>query len=158
MFPTNPTNNELYKDYYYDSTLSAWKKVDPGKYFDVGFIYVQLPNEGSPSDRGWYGTWTNISSNYAGDFFRVEGGAASAFESGEQLDQLQGHYHRARFETTTRQSGGSGTRQFSASNYHNGTFVDTVQEAQSDGTNGTPRLGSETRPVNQTIRVWKRTA
>lgn len=45
----------------------------------VGFIYMQLPTKPLPSAI-FTGTWANISSTFAGEFFRIEGDNASVFE------------------------------------------------------------------------------
>src|SRR6056297_2754055 len=92
-FPTSPSNGQIYKQYVYDSTNSVWGKIDPGKYFGIGFTYTQYPGMDDPAALGWYGTWSNVSSQFAGEFFRAEGGGAAAFGSG-QNDQLQGHWHQ----------------------------------------------------------------
>lgn len=125
----------------------------------VGFVYIQFPTKESPETLWPSATWDNISDEFAGDFFRSEGGDASAFESGEQADQLQGHFHNVEYKPAS--GGGSSTT-------HNGTAVglgaytaDAAHRAVAaitDGTNGTPRVGTTTRPVNRTIRIWERTA
>lgn len=47
--------------------------------FPVGYVYTQFPQQSTPSALGLPGTWTEITSNYAGRFFRAEGGNAAAF-------------------------------------------------------------------------------
>lgn len=47
--------------------------------FPVGYVYTQFPQQSAPADLGLPGTWTEITSNYAGRFFRAEGGNAAAF-------------------------------------------------------------------------------
>ena len=45
----------------------------------IGFIYVQLSGQKDPQTL-WPNTqWNNVSPNYAGLFFRAEGGNASSF-------------------------------------------------------------------------------
>src|SRR6056297_2439367 len=90
-FPTSPSNGQIYKQYVYSSTGGVWNNIDPEKSYPVGYIYVQYPNTNDPNTLGFYGTWTNVSNDYAGDFFRAEGGNASAFNAGEQLDAMQAH-------------------------------------------------------------------
>ncbi|MGD9938610.1 MAG: hypothetical protein AB7T74_02290 [Clostridia bacterium] len=60
----------------------------------IGFTYFQLPGKALPSDM-FLGTWSNISSSFAGAFFRAEGGAASAFDAGQQSSQNIIHSHEA---------------------------------------------------------------
>jgi hypothetical protein len=50
----------------------------------VGITYTQYPGKQNPTELGLPGTWTNISSEFAGDFFRAEGVNALAFEGGQQ--------------------------------------------------------------------------
>ena len=57
----------------------------------IGSIYIQLKGQSAPSDL-FGGTWENISSSYAGRFFRAEGGNAAAFGS----DQGQSVYPHPR--------------------------------------------------------------
>lgn len=112
----------------------------------VGSIYVQFAGQATP-DTLYGGTWQNISSSFAGLFFRAEGGAAAGFGS-SQGDMLKSHTHsygmsRARDESSPNGydfgwGQGSGSVRTSAFLYANG--------------------GNETRPVNSTIRIWKRTA
>jgi hypothetical protein len=45
----------------------------------IGFIYVQLPNEKSPTEIWSWMTLNDMSSIYAGVFFRVTGGEAASF-------------------------------------------------------------------------------
>lgn len=45
----------------------------------IGFTYVQLPKEKSPREIWPMITWKEVSQDYAGVFFRVEGARAGAF-------------------------------------------------------------------------------
>lgn len=158
-FPTSPSNGQIYKQYVYNSTTSVWQKIDPGKYFDIGHIYTQYPGKSDPSTLGWYGTWTNISSTFAGDFFRAEGGNATAFEAGEQTDAMQGHVHA--FTQQSYPAGVPGAKSgygYEEISLNRSSYGTSTNAPSSDGTNGTPRTATETRPVNRTIRIWERTA
>ena len=145
-FPISPVDGQIYKEYVYNTTISTWNKVDPGKYFDIGFTYTQLPGESSPADKGWYGTWSNISSSFAGDFFRVEGGNAETFNGGEQDFAIQSHNHTI--------VTGAGNETSGVNMIDEEQVYGSVTPTEYTGSTG----GDETRPVNQTIRVWKRTA
>lgn len=46
----------------------------------IGFTYIQFPGKSAPGTLWPDATWSNVSSEFAGDFFRAEGGAAAAFE------------------------------------------------------------------------------
>lgn len=134
--------------------------------FPIGFVYTQYPGKESPVDQGWLGTWTNISSEFAGDFFRSEGGDASTFESGEQLESTidsDTHNHLwydyqgtssifgfARDLTIDVDSFSSdGSRKQISNINDNYTNNDTHTHEFDEG---------ELRPVNHTIRIWERTA
>src|SRR5689334_7384075 len=55
----------------------------------IGEVQIQFPGQNTPKDI-YGGTWINITSIYAGLFFRAEGGNSLAFGSGTQLDAFQG--------------------------------------------------------------------
>lgn len=58
----------------------------------VGSTYIQFPGKSDPGSLGLPGTWDNVSSEFAGDFFRAEGGNAASFGNG-QSDQNESHDH-----------------------------------------------------------------
>jgi hypothetical protein len=134
-------------------TLIELRGVPP-----VGKHVVQFPGEGLPGDMYPETTWTNVSSTFAGGFFRAEGGLALAFNGGVQGFAQQGHRHNAQ------PSGASiniltGTGSYSVSvGAQSATFITTTGDAVADGTNGAPAIAAETRPKNYTVRIWKRTA
>lgn len=64
-----------------------------------------------------------------------------------QGDQMQGHYHG--FDAPSSASGGS--KAFNVGSGTGGGDPNQVVAPKSDGTNGTPRTGSETRPANITL-------
>jgi len=123
----------------------------------VGYVYTQGPDDMSPSDLWPNGTWENVSSEEAGSFRRYEGGGASVFASGQQLDAFQGHRHSPLANsfvngsgTPTVAGGAGGVSLLGVST--------TTGDPVTDGSHGTPRTDSETRPVNYTVRKWRRTA
>ena len=105
----------------------------------VGIVYVQFPGESTP-DTLFGGTWQNITDQFAGAFFRAEGGNASSFNSGIQDMMIQSHDHSSFW----RYAGAGQTGEW-------GTGW-----AVANG--GSPTGGIETRPINYSIRIWKRTA
>ena len=134
----------------------------------IGSVYVQFYGQAAPADI-FGGTWSNVSSSYAGRFFRAEGGSAAAFggvQSGG-MPNAAGQFLPG---------GGSyvGPGNFSWANgivsrvsYRN----DYTYRASSDGgyatyyfdinlsrSNGLFGAADEVRPINSTIRIWKRTA
>ena len=94
---------------------------------------------------------------------KATGGNAAAFieKTGElikQLDQMQGH--RVVWTNTT----GGVTISYHFGDRTAGGHDSATQskftgaKIESDGVNGTPRFGNETRPENYTIKLWLRTA
>lgn len=149
-FPASPTNNQIYKEYIYSNSM--WKKLDSSKVFDIGFLYTQLPGTLSPSEMGWYGVWENVSSSYAGDFLRIEGGNALAFGVGRQNHSFESHSHDV--STQGRRGTGSNTTDPPGWSYQDTAIgVRTVTSGAASGS-----TSIETRPVNQTVRIWKRTS
>lgn len=204
-FPTAPTDQETYNGYIYSATDGVWRKdvTSKDEMFPVGMSYIQFPGMYSPIDLGWPGTWENVSNQFAGDFFRAEGGNASAFGSGEQAEDFKSHSHSGSTNTTGSHSH-SGSTNTTGSHSHgtNSSYGDQVSANTSvawfrdtshfmaGGVNSVTHHnrntksagshshslsinnngnhshtvtidsngGAETRPVNRTIRIWKRTA
>jgi len=121
-------------------------KVEGKGYLPVGFIYFQLRGQPEPGAI-FAGTWQNISSQYAGLFFRVEGGLAAAF-GGDQGQAIQPHTH-----TYLKASGSL----YPMPSGEMGNMTAVVQ-VRGDNDNTGSFGSTETRPVNTTIRVWKRTS
>ena len=153
----------MYKDstglLYQSKTIL--RSPNPMANFPIGFVYNQYPTKKSPSELGFTGTWTNISSSFAGDFFRSEGGNAAAFESGEQSDKVKNHTHTTVIgsHNHTVPLGNS-----SATGHINlGQSNASIKSVTSSSTNlGTKTSGNptnndiENRPVNRSIRIWER--
>ena len=112
----------------------------------VGSVYLQLSGQSDLATL-FGGTWSNVSSSYAGVFFRAEGGSASAFASGQQAMSIQSHSHTIGRDTTNYRLSGLSS---------NGTRV-MQREGDGNGIWNTDAYGgTETRPVNYTVRIWKR--
>lgn len=102
----------------------------------------------------------------AGDFLRQEGTRVIDEENNisigsenigdTQEDSFQGHGHQTYYESGYTSSNGAlyscESTQAAQSNYS------YPQTPISDGSNGDPRTGSETRPVNTAVRYWVRLA
>ncbi len=127
----------------------------------VGSIYIQFTGQAAPSDL-FGGTWSNVSSSYAGLFFRAEGGAAAAF-GGTQSDgapNVVGWFSLGVNQST----------QFAIDNavFQNLGYINAAASSidrdariiQMSLARGNNKFGAaaEVRPVNSTIRIWKRTA
>lgn len=129
-------------------TGSAWLAIG----IPIGGVYIQFPSQSTPASL-FGGTWSNISSSYAGDFFRAEGGNASAFESGEQAASVLipayalGSYIWAQTLHNTISS-------------YDSISDSSISGGQSGGgTTGSATFSSYTiRPINRTVRIWVRTA
>lgn len=124
----------------------------------IGYVYTQGPDDMSPEDLWPTVTWENVSSEEAGSFRRYEGGAASAFGAGQQLDAFMEHYHEMYYQNIS--AGGSSGGLAIANNPALNTNLsagNSIRAATNAGS-GAPRVASETRPVNYTVRKWRRTA
>lgn len=127
----------------------------------VGFNYVQYPGESAPADL-FGGEWENISAQFAGQFFRAEGGNAAAFGSaqGDGAPNIAGMFGNVQFRN------GAGGGNFSGAFYNAGTYNNGFGDSSNwnsptvgfsaANSNGKYAL-AEIRPVNTTIRIWKRT-
>ncbi len=117
--------------------------------FPIGFIYVQLPKEKSPTEIWPWMTWKDVTSDFAGLFFRAEGEAAPfgqiQQDNAPRLSQLETDQNSFKHidmptsnwssYTYTGNSGGGGTEYRMRFNMR----------------------GGEVLPRNMAIRVWKRT-
>jgi hypothetical protein len=136
----------------------------------VGYVYIQFPGDSDPATLGLAGTWTNVSSELAGDFIRFEGGNASTFNSGQQLDAMQkvtgslgdGSTGDGLVGNLVTQSGA-----LSFANQRTLTFAGassvlindiTFDNSNSTSPNPAKTDDNETRAVNRTVRKWRRTA
>ena len=128
----------------------------------IGFIYFQLRGQSTPDVLfGTSGKWQDISSSFAGRFFRVAGGAAASFgnqqnggipnlygiitgdEFGRGITQKTGVFQKSDTNSGTDSVGGSG-----------GPSVRLIFNASSY--NSLYGAATEVRPINETIRIWKK--
>lgn len=123
----------------------------------IGFVYIQLPDQQPPQEIWPSITWENISPNYEGVFFRVEGGTAGKFghtqeENSPRLKRIQSEWYREPQTVNTdvhiRADGKKSPPVYlSRIAVHMETSYDTLSFTVS---------GGEVRPRNMAIRVWKR--
>ncbi|MBR5965727.1 MAG: hypothetical protein IK015_06390 [Treponema sp.] len=143
----------------------------------VGSVYVQYPNQKSPEEIWFTATWQNISNDYADAFFRAESTAKNhqcqefANQTHAQTDQNKSHDHGG----STGNDSPDHTHNyqcFTLSNpdhtfgvgwgdalwhpgYENvatgGASTRHTHSISSDG-------GTEARPKNYTVKIWKRIA
>ncbi|XP_037051404.1 uncharacterized protein LOC119085197 [Bradysia coprophila] len=117
----------------------------------IGFIYVQLSNEPLPSTLWPTVQWTQVTSQYAGLFFRAEGGSSAAFgqiqtEGSPRLTSVRGRIALSAATSSITVAPGVATPNLSvgatgATNHWGMSF--TVSSA-------------EVRPRNSAIRIWRR--
>ena len=162
--------------------------------YPVGMVYVQYPGMPAPSSL-FPGTWTNISSNYAGRFFRAEGGDAASFGScqdwnvgGNDLNTSISNWRAAASSFEHQHESGmyiigdaytppygyriesSWDGYYQAGRWEAGYMsidicVDNTGGSNNSSYSDTDRYiyvkydnGVETRPINRTVIIWKRTA
>lgn len=150
---TNPTNLDMI-----DKINEIIDKAIP-----VGFIYVQFPGESAPADL-FEGEWTNISSQFAGQFFRAEGGNAASFGSsqGGGAPDISGYLGPF---LTSQINSASGAIYFGFGSQVNWNVETSGSMGEVYAHVNLSALRShagyslnEFRPANHTIRIWKRTS
>jgi len=122
--------------------------------FPIGFIYVQLPNEKSPTEIWPWMTWNDMSSAYAGVFFRVTGGESASFgqvqeDNAPRLVEVDSNYFSM------------GMKQSSPLKTPKGGWSDWIYSGGQDGSSRHLRFqisDGEVRPRNMAIRIWKRSS
>lgn len=119
----------------------------------AGEPYLISSAKGSSSQADWDAGKT-ITINESGLFTRASGGNAGSVGA-KQLDAFQGHYHQTQFpESATPAT--SGNRVVHGSNSDSGGITAGIGSPITDGTNGTPRIAAETRPINIAKYVYIR--
>ena len=171
---TSPTDldmidkiNEIIRNLLYvdDSTI----KISGGVISaapPIGTVYVQFPGKSAPADL-YGGEWTNISSQFAGMFFRAEGGNSAAFGSTQNsgAPNVYGDFTITRSIDTLAWNIGQANGAFSKGSYTNTVGLNNYSVA----TQGNPYVifnlssgnsiytADEVRPYNSTIRIWEKT-
>lgn len=158
------------------NTIDFYPKYKKGGW-PLGTVYIQFPGEATPADL-LGGTWTNISSSYAGRFFRTsdgyyfraEGGAACAFNGNNQtaniyvnvtytLNSAGSHTHNyTRAASCGSCACGGGAALNRCTCYYNSCPSYTWSHTHSiTKTSCSCCHSSESRPTNYTIRIWEKT-
>ena len=143
----------------------------------AGTIYIQFPGEAAPADL-LGGSWQNVSSQYAGRFFRTtddvffraEGGNAAAFEDPDQtsntyvcasgtLSNTGNHTHTYICSNICSNcycsaSGSSCYASCILTNYKVGT--NAWSHTHSLSWTSMSHSSTETRPINYTVRIWEK--
>ena len=132
----------------------------------LGFIYVQLSSQPDPKTLWPAVTWTDVTAQYAGLFFRAEGSGAAPFGQvqGENAPRLT----EARIEEHNKGDAdnhkGDGNWYWNHINFNVGGWSSGIglfagnRDGDSAFTHHFYMSGGEVRPRNTVIRVWKRTA
>ncbi|CAG2103000.1 unnamed protein product [Medioppia subpectinata] len=114
----------------------------------VGFIYVQLPSQADPKTLWPKSTWSDVTSAYAGQFFRAEGGGSLNFGAGVQSEDAPRLSHVKRVTA-----------------HHEylvdidivpGTFSGYMFTGSYASTDNYLIRSAEVRPRNQAMRIFKR--
>lgn len=132
-----------------------------------GAIYPQYPGKSDPATI-FGGTWKNVSSEFAGKFFRAEGGAAAPFgeSQSEGLPNIEGSLYTVGFhenELIGFYENNSGCIRLGAmnskfgkvsevSNYTGSTYF-SIDASLSNSLYG---ASSHVTPENATIRIWEK--
>lgn len=127
----------------------------------VGFNYVQYPGESAPADI-FGGTWENISSQFAGMFFRCEGGNAAAFGEMQHggAPNIEGYINSVMHWQNPAYGGAlnAGTASAGQNWYESSSYQCCYNHIFSAANSNGYYNANEFRPYNSTIRVWKRIA
>lgn len=158
----------------YSATWNKWVLQNPATGINivipsampVGAIYVQFAGQTDPTTL-FGGTWENVSSTYAGLFFRAEGGNAAAFGQ-SQANGLPGISGTVSFVQVGSSGGkviagvdGAFTMGSANSGYSSADATSTdnfILGFSAANSNGIYGAANEVRTANSTIRIWKRTA
>lgn len=136
--------------------LAATKRdlVDvSGRVVPVGSLYIEYFNQPSPRSLWPNFTWVDVSSQYAGQFFRVTGGSASSFgtvqsECSPRITST--HYARIyTWPTPVSIPSNDWSGYIYSGNGGNGGDVYGIRFLTA---------GCEVRPVNQAVKIWKRSS
>ena len=151
-FAYNTYTNKLF--YIQDGKVLSLTSSGSSGNAPIGSTYVQFSGCSDPTTL-FGGTWSNISGTYPGMFFRAEGGSAAAFGS-NQNGGLPNHTHTVNIAWG---NGGSSSTPMVRGEPDNDNFAG-YKTFESGSANGNVLYGAanEVRPINSTIRIWRRTA
>lgn len=179
-----------------DDYLLAWqtsavanntKKATVQMIFDlihpVDEVYTQYPNQQDPNTLyGDLSVWTEITSNYAGLFFRAEGGNSEAFGTTQNEELPNVSASQVAFRDTSDGNQLMEDSQYTQSQKDNSALYNKGRSLDWSGSHGSLSMtskssyklnelaldlsrsspiykdGGHVTPVNTAIRIWKRTA
>lgn len=129
----------------------------------VGEVYVQFPTQTEPNALYGRGTWTEITEDYAGLFFRAAGGNAAEFgETQEEgLPNAVGKFSTVYTSVSAKVSGivksiKGQTGRFSTGSA--GSIEDLEIDLSRNGADPIYGNSEHVTPINTAIKIWKRTA
>lgn len=132
----------------------------------VGFVYWQLPGQKAPGEF-LAGNWVDITSQYAGLFFRAAGGDGLSFSEDSINIQSEGLPNIKGYAGTANQDGGYFNR-FSGCFYGSESFVSSLRDqgnnytyskvVNMDASKSSSIYGnsSHVTPINTSIKIWVR--
>ena len=142
----NAKNQEL-------STQIVDAKHNQDKLIPIGFIYSQLPDQTDPKSIWPKYTWSDVTSSYAGLFFRAEGGGSERFGS-LQADNSPRLTSVTHYWDDHGYADGTINMVLGDSSKH---LIITQDGRGAENTIGFGMSGGEVRPVNKAFKIWKRT-
>jgi hypothetical protein len=118
----------------------------------IGFIYVQLPSQPEPKTLWSMVEWKDVTSDYAGHFFRAEGGGSAAFGLTQEDNSPR--------LTSIATQDGFDVPIWKSVNTVPGQWSPRIETAGNSGTLRSLKFflsSGEVRPRNKAVRIWKRT-
>ena len=123
----------------------------------IGFTYVQLPHEKEPGNIWPWMIWENVSKNYTGVFFRVEGGEAAPFgqiqiENTNRIDKISS----VAYNTLMEGHFADGWRNTTVPLHGPSKWFFTGKAESPDNFLSIELSGGEVRPKNMAMKIWRR--
>lgn len=164
---TNTSLNNT--DYVYIFADNAVKRITltnlVNKIIPIGFIYIQYRNQSTPDILfGTDGKWQDISSEFAGEFFRAVGGNSAAFGSKQAeglpnitgiIDPVSGLF-KSNFKNGA--FSGGGDWRFSPIQQNSGGGESAECYFNASSSNSIYGASTHVTPYNSSIRIWKKIA
>lgn len=127
----------------------------------LDYIYPQFRGEKNPNDLFPGTKWENISNQHAGRFFRVEGGNAASFgdQQADGLPNITGYAEMDVGGIYNNHNQGGALYKYSLRKGLYGHYETQVGNIGFDASRSNSLYGAatEVRPINEAIRIWKRT-
>ena len=123
----------------------------------IGFIYTQLPNQSAPHEMWTNTSWTEVTHEYSGLFFRAEGGDSESFgilqqAKQERLNKWEASFVAISSSSKAKDNGDFGSNQTTKISYHDSNYNYNYAITELSLISNE----SDIRPKNTAIRIWKR--